>query len=275
MTTKTKPSSTDYSMGYTENFLQLLYRRNADHNAAHLLPHLQPHMEILDLGCGPGVIALDLASKVPYGSVTGLDCDQLQVETARVNAAQRPYSNASFKQGDAAALPFEDNQFDVVHCHAFLMHTPAVRATLQEVLRVLQPGGIISVREMDVPSSYLSPFSPNGPTPFDMLARIIRHTGGNPIMGRHIKTYLSNANFTHLHAGASADFFDTPEDILFLSQLMHHWALSPDMELKAVQMDISTPQDFANWRQQTAKWAKRTSAAGCFYFGHALGTKPC
>ncbi len=62
-----------------------------------------------------------------------------------------------FHVGDVTALPFEDNFFDVAHCHAVLMHVPDRMATLAEVKRVLKPGGIIASREMFVSCSFLSP----------------------------------------------------------------------------------------------------------------------
>ena len=53
-----------YTMGYSDEFLKLLDRRNAETNAAHLLAHLKPGMRLLDLGCGPGTISIGLAKAV-------------------------------------------------------------------------------------------------------------------------------------------------------------------------------------------------------------------
>ena len=48
-------------------------RRTAEACAAHVLPYIKPHFRILDIGCGPGSISLDLARLVPEGSVVGVD----------------------------------------------------------------------------------------------------------------------------------------------------------------------------------------------------------
>ena len=53
-----------------------------------------------------------------------------------------------FMVGDVTDLPFDDNSFDVAHCHAVLMHVPDTSKTLAEVMRVLKPGGIIASREI-------------------------------------------------------------------------------------------------------------------------------
>lgn len=51
-------------------------RRNAAQCASHLLPYLEPNHNILDIGCGPGSITLDLARQVPQGRVVGVDIDE-------------------------------------------------------------------------------------------------------------------------------------------------------------------------------------------------------
>ena len=270
----TRPRSTDYSMGYTNAFLELLHRRTAERNSSHLLPFIRPDMHILDLGSGPGNITRDLATYVPLGTVTGIDCNIDQVGLALRQNREAGAANAHHTCADATDLPFPNDHFDVVHCHAFLMHTPSVRTVLEEALRVLRPGGIISSRDMDVPSSYISPASPSGPTIFDMLTRLIRQTGGTPTIARHLKTFFANAGFTPVTAGATSDFFDSPDDISFLSSFLLEWALSSETEHNAVDRDIATPQDFATWRTQLHRWSSRPTAVGCFYFGHALGRKP-
>ena len=80
-------------------------------------------------------------------SCTAIDMEESQVEMARAAAAAGGHDNATFHVGDVTDLPFEDNSFDVAHCHAVLIHVPDTQAVLAEVKRVLKPGGIISSRE--------------------------------------------------------------------------------------------------------------------------------
>ena len=63
----------DYTMGYSEEFLQLLHRRSAETHAAHLLSHLKPGLRVLDFGCGPGTISVGLATAVAPGELHGID----------------------------------------------------------------------------------------------------------------------------------------------------------------------------------------------------------
>ena len=57
-------STSTHTMGYGPEFRKMLERRNAADCAAHLLPHLRPGMRLLDLGCGPGTISVELAEVV-------------------------------------------------------------------------------------------------------------------------------------------------------------------------------------------------------------------
>src|SRR5829696_5201905 len=67
---------------------------------------------VLDVACGTGVVARHAAARVgPAGAVTGLDLNEGMLAVARSEAR-----DASFAQGDAAAMPFADDAFDVVLC---------------------------------------------------------------------------------------------------------------------------------------------------------------
>ena len=94
--------------------------RTAENSAAYLLPQLTPDAQVLDVGCGPGTISVDLADRVPEGSVTGIDAAPGIIEQAREAIGER--RNLSFTTGDVYALDFPDDSFDVVHAHQVLQH---------------------------------------------------------------------------------------------------------------------------------------------------------
>ena len=89
-----------YTMGYSDEFRQLLDRRSAETHAAYLLPRLEPGMRVLDFGCGPGTITVGLAKLVEPGEVHGLDMEESQIEIARAAAADGGHDNAAFHVGN-------------------------------------------------------------------------------------------------------------------------------------------------------------------------------
>ena len=264
------PERETYAMGYSDIFLKLLRRRSAGRNAAHLLPLLRPGMDLLDLDCGPGSITLGLAQAVWPGEVTGLDQNPEQVENARSALAKAQVKNARFVTGDALDLPFPDSSLDVVHCHGFLMHSPSIKEQLTEIVRVLKPGGILASRDMDVPSSFIAPTHESNRGMWEMLGEVIRREGGNPWMGRQLKTFFVNAGLEDVEPGYGADFFESPQDVAFLEQFLLEWALSREVG----ENSSGAEDDFSRWREQVRRWSRRQGAVGCFHFGHAVGRKP-
>ena len=95
-----------YTMGYSEEFRQLLDRRSVETHAAYLLPHLEPGLRVLDFGCGPGTISVGLAVAVDPGEVHGIDMEESQIGLARSAAEAGGNANATFHVGDVTGLPF-------------------------------------------------------------------------------------------------------------------------------------------------------------------------
>src|SRR5262249_33730858 len=121
------------SVAYVERYLA---ERGAADAVPFLLPHLQPGQRLLDCGCGPGSITLDLAALIAPGEVCGVDVDPTQVEAAQRAAAARDIRNTRFEVASIYALPFPDASFDAVTAVGVLMHLREPRAALQEMRRV-------------------------------------------------------------------------------------------------------------------------------------------
>ena len=264
----------DYTMGYTEDFLQLLDRRSAATHAAYLLPHLRPGDRVLDFGCGPGTITVGLAKAVEPGEVHGIDMEESQIAMARAAAEAGGHANATFHVGDVTALPFEDDSFDVAHCHAVLMHVPDTAATLAEVKRVLKPGGIIASREMIVDSSFLEPTDDNTHKAWAAFASLLAANGGHPQMGKELKSAALEAGFSDLRTSGSFQFFGTTDDVAFLRRFIDDWFFSPDVIEAATNYGLVTHEQFDSWRQGLDEWRDAPGACGAFAFGEVIARKP-
>src|SRR5665648_337353 len=128
-----------YTHGHHESVLRSHSWRTAANSAAHLLPHLREGQRLLDVGCGPGTITVDLAAHVAPGQVIGVDTSAEVLERARRHAAELG-APVSFQVGDVYALDFPDASFDVVHAHQVLEHLADPVAALREIRRVIRPG---------------------------------------------------------------------------------------------------------------------------------------
>ena len=110
---------------------------------------------MLDIGCGPGTITVDLAARVAPGSVTAVEITDEALNLARAEAQRRSAANVSFATADVHALDFPDDAFDVVHAHQVLQHVADPVQALREMRRVCVPGGIVAVRDADYAGLHL------------------------------------------------------------------------------------------------------------------------
>ena len=95
---------------------------------------------VLDVGCGTGEIVERLATKYPQATFAGVDLEEQHLERARLRCA-RFGSRVRFQAGDALALPFDDQQFDLAVCRHMLQAVPDAPRALGEIRRVLRAGG--------------------------------------------------------------------------------------------------------------------------------------
>ena len=101
--------------------------------------HLPSGASVLEVAPGPGYFALELARLGDY-RITGLDISQTLVEIARANAAKARVK-VDFRRGNASNMPFADATYDFLFCRAAFKNFSEPTRALQEVHRVLKPGG--------------------------------------------------------------------------------------------------------------------------------------
>jgi ubiquinone/menaquinone biosynthesis C-methylase UbiE len=100
--------------------------------------------KVLEVGCGGGQVAAELLQRRPDLELTGLDLADDQVARARKRCP-----DATFVQGSALELPFDDDHFDGVFSIASIKHWPDQRQGVNECVRVLRPGGRLIIAEAD------------------------------------------------------------------------------------------------------------------------------
>jgi len=128
--------------------------------------NLLPGDRILDLGCGSGTHFDWIAALVgPEGHVTGLDSDPGNLAQARERIAGKQYGEqVTLVEGRLTdRLPFDDGAFDIVWCAGSLQYVPTPVDTINEMMRVVRPGGRVAVQDVEMTSMVL------GPMPDDLL----------------------------------------------------------------------------------------------------------
>ena len=103
----------------------------------------------MDVGCGAGIDSLIVAKKVgPDGRVIGVDMTQSMLEKARLEAKEAGLKNVEFREGYAEELPIFDGWADVVISNGVLNLMPDKAAALEEMSRVLRPGGRLQIGDI-------------------------------------------------------------------------------------------------------------------------------
>ncbi len=104
---------------------------------------VQPGEHILDIGCGAGYLAAEIAALVGSGGrVEGVDVSEDMLAAARSGCHDQPFSSwIRFSRADAAELPFPDGSFDAVVSHMVYEYVTPIDKALGELRRVLRRGG--------------------------------------------------------------------------------------------------------------------------------------
>ena len=263
----------DYTMGFSEEYLESMRRFTAQACASYLIPYLRPGLRVLDFGCGPGTISVGLARAIAPGHLDGVDMEPSQIELAKSTAQASDVSNATFHVGDVTALPFEDDYFDVAHCHNVLMHVPDTAAVLAEVKRVLKPGGILGCREMMCGSSFTEPDFGVIRKAWDMFEDLLAADDAHPQMGKELKIHLKNAGFDNVYATATFDVYNAPADIEFIYRIATQWFLSPEITEAAIKYGAATKELCDAIGAAYARWRQHPGAFLGVAYGEALANK--
>ena len=115
--------------------------------------HAERESRVLDVCSGTGDIAIAVASRRPDLTVTGLDFSPAMLRVAQEKS--RCFTNVSWREGDALQLPFADDTFSAACISFGLRNTADYLRTLEEMTRVVKPGGMVLCLDSFVPDSPL------------------------------------------------------------------------------------------------------------------------
>jgi 2-polyprenyl-3-methyl-5-hydroxy-6-metoxy-1,4-benzoquinol methylase len=255
-----------YMHGHHESVLRSHKWRTAENSAAYLLPHLSAGMDLLDVGCGPGTITLDLAREVAPGRVVGVDRVELPLVDARADAAAAGLGNVTFRVGDAYDLREDDGAFDVVHAHQVLQHLGDPAAALVEMARVTRPGGLVAARDVDYAAMTWFPADPLLERWLALYEQLARDNGGEPDAGRRLLSWAHAAGLDDVVATASSWCFATPEDREWWGGLWADRVTASALAEQAIERELSDQAELATIAGAWRAWA--ASPDGWFLVPH-------
>jgi SAM-dependent methyltransferase len=148
-----------------------------------------PGGRVLDVGCGTGDFCVLLASRLSDGTIVGIDPNQglLDVARGRVDEAGL---GVDFRVGDGAALPFDDDAFDVATIERTLQHVADPTAVVREMTRVTRPGGTVLMTEPDWGTLVIDG---GDPAITALVVRRVNESVRHPLVGRRLRRIALDA----------------------------------------------------------------------------------
>ena len=163
---------------------------------AYLLPKagLNNAKTVLDVGCGTGALISELDSQ-SKAQIYGLDLDLTHLKLAIRNFLEGFYSG-----GDAQALPFPSNAFDLTLCHFLLLWVEDPLLVVREMKRVTKPGGsVLSLAEPDYGGRLDYP--PTLAQLKELQSKALRRQGADPHLGRKLRSIFARAGCREIVTG--------------------------------------------------------------------------
>jgi ubiquinone/menaquinone biosynthesis C-methylase UbiE len=208
---------------------------------------------ILEVGCGSGVLCRQIApAVVPGGKITGVDISPEFLRIAQGYAASADFSSCiEWGAGQAEVLPFQDAIFDGVFAARLLLHVSEPQAVLNEMVRVVRPGGRVVIMDWDFDTVAVD-HSDRELTRRLMHWRCDYH-GGNNWSGRQLWGRMATAGLVNVKAVPVVSVAHRENDSLTLSLF------------KAAQVardgGAIAPNEYDTWVSEL----KSSLAARCFF----------
>jgi SAM-dependent methyltransferase len=262
-----------YTHGHHESVLRSHEWRTAENSAAYLLDRLEPGLDLLDVGCGPGTITLDLAARVAPGRVVGIDRAEEVVAQAEALRAERRVDTVRFATGDVYELDFDDASFDVVHAHQVLQHLREPVAALRELRRVLRPSGTLAARDSDYAAFVWAPRDPRLDRWNELYHAITARNGAEADAGRYLLGWALAAGFADVHAGSSTWTFADEDRRAWWGNL---WADRVELSSfadQALEYGLSDRAELADLAVAWRGWADRDDGYFAVLHGEILATR--
>jgi ubiquinone/menaquinone biosynthesis C-methylase UbiE len=152
--------------------------------------------EVLSVGCGPGVIIRELCRLDASIRATGLDISEERVQEAKQR--NRENAQANFVRGDAQAMEFASNSFDLVYSRMLLEYLKDKEGAVREMVRVCKRGGSVLLQDLDGQLLWHYPEDSLVQGTVEKVVRALGVTGFDPFVGRKLFSFAHRAGLRNI-----------------------------------------------------------------------------
>ncbi len=229
---------------------------------------------ILEAGCGVGAQTVTLATRSSGATILSVDISADSLAAARERVRSAGITNVVFEQADLYALPFRAASFDHVFVCFVLEHLARPQQAIAGLLRVLTPGGTITVIEGDHGSAYFHPESRHARRTIQCLIELQARAGGDSLIGRSLYPLLTRAGLSSVEVSPRMVYVDASRPQLVEGFTRKTFtAMVEGVGQRAIEGGLI---DEATWKQGIRDLYRTAEADGtfCYTFFKAVAHKP-
>ena len=229
---------------------------------------------VLEAGCGVGSQTLSLARNSPGARIVSVDISQESLRKAEALVETEGIANVRFQQADIYSLPFATAFFDHVFVCFVLEHLREPIEALEELSRVLKPGGTITVIEGDHGSAYFHPDSDAAHAAIRCQVELQRTAGGDACIGRRLYPLLVSAGFAGVGVSPRMVYVDSsrPELVEGFTRKTFT-AMIEGIRDVAIETGMIAPDLFDDGVRDLYR-AAESDGVFCYTFFKAVGARP-
>lgn len=229
---------------------------------------------ILEAGCGVGAQIKTVAPQNPKSSFISIDISAESVALAKQVTASQGIENVQFQQADIFNLPFQPQSFDHIFVCFVLEHLSDPVEALNQLKKVLKPGGTITVIEGDHGSTYFHPDSQEAQQAVECQVKLQANNGGDANIGRRLYPLLEAAAFQDIKVSPRQVYVDDSKPNWVEGFTRNTFtAMIQGIAEQAIEAQLMSRQDMEKGIQDLLRTAEG-GGTFCYTFFKAVGINP-